>query len=135
MFYCAHHILFYDGRFSKLANKTAFAGNFAESLFCKKNAAESHPLLVELYGEHALSYPRCKEWFARFKSADYDIKGIERPGQPKKFEDKKLETLLDKDSNQTQEELAESLGVTHTAILKHLKAKETTSCLKDGQRS
>jgi len=33
-------------------------------------------------------------------------------GQPKKVEDKELEALLEEDQSQTQEELAESLGVT-----------------------
>ena len=45
----------------------------------------------------------------------------ERPGQPKKFDDKELEALLDEDCCQTQEELAESLGVTQAAISKRLK--------------
>ena len=46
----------------------------------------------------------------------------ERPGQPKKFADEELKALLDEDCCQTQEELAESLGVTQAAISKHLKA-------------
>ena len=45
----------------------------------------------------------------------------ERPGQPKKFQDEELEALLDEDYCQTQEELAESLGVTQLAISKRLK--------------
>lgn len=47
--------------------------------FAKKTAAESYRLLVELYGEHSLSNTHCKEWFARFKSDDYDIRDKERP--------------------------------------------------------
>jgi len=35
-----------------------------------------------------------------------------RFGQSKKFEDKEFEALLEEDQSQTQEELAESLGVT-----------------------
>ena len=34
-------------------------------LFCfnlKKKAAESHSLLVEAYGEHALTEPSCRQW-------------------------------------------------------------------------
>ena len=49
----------------------------------------------------------------------------ERPGQPKKFEDEELESLLDEDRCQTQEELAESLGVTQAAISKCLKTAHT----------
>ena len=89
--------------------------------FAKKTAAESHRLLQEIYGEYSLSKTQCFEWFQRFKSGDFDINDKERPGQPKKFEDKELENLLDQDSCQTQEELALSLGVTQQAISKRLK--------------
>ena len=71
--------------------------------FAKKTEAEIHRLLVELYGEHALAKTRCFEWFQRFKSGHFDIKGKEWPGQSKKFEDEELEALLDKDSCQIQE--------------------------------
>jgi len=41
---------------------------------------------------------------------------------PKKFEDKELEALLEEDQSQTQEELAESVGVTQQAISVRLRA-------------
>jgi len=44
-----------------------------------------------------------------FKDGDFSVE--DRSGQPKKFEDKELEALLE-DQIQTQEEFAESLGVT-----------------------
>ena len=46
----------------------------------------------------------------------------ERSGRPQIFEDQELATLLDEDSCQTQEELAEALGVDRTTISKRLKA-------------
>jgi len=58
----------------------------------------------------------------------FDISRIEisalktNSGQPKKFEDKKLEALLEEDQSQTQEELAESLGVTQQAVSVRLRA-------------
>ena len=82
----------------------------------KKTAAESHRILVEVYGEHALAGRTCQKWFARFESGDFGLEDEERPGQPKKFEDEELEALLDEDCCQTQEELTESLGVTQAAI-------------------
>ena len=88
----------------------------------KKTAAESHNILVEVYGEHALAERTCQKCFARFKSADFGFEDEERPGQPTNFEDEELEALLDEDCCQTQEELAESLGVTQAAISKRLKA-------------
>ena len=77
----------------------------------KKSATESHRILVEVYGDHALAERTCRKWFARFKSGDFSLEDQERPGQPKKFEDAELAALLDQDSCQTQEDLAKSLGV------------------------
>ena len=50
------------------------------------------------------------------------MEGKERSDAPKKFEDEELEALLDEALCQTQAELAESLGVDHTTLLKRLKA-------------
>ena len=90
----------------------------------KKTAAESHRILVEVYGEHALAERTCQKWFARFKSGDFGLEDKGRPGQPKKFKDEELEALLDADCCQKQEELAESLGVTQAAISKRLPGLE-----------
>ena len=87
----------------------------------KETVAESHRILVEVYGEHALAERTCQKGFARFGSCNFGLEDEERPGQPKKCEDKELEALLDENCCQTQEELAESLGVTQAAISKHLK--------------
>ena len=94
-------------------------------LFCfhlKKSAAEGHRLLCEAYGEHAPSIKTCEYWFRRFKRGDFDTSDKEREGRPVTFEDAELEVLLDQDSCQTQEELAETLGVTQQAISNRLKA-------------
>ena len=42
----------------------------------------------------------------------------------KKFEDKELEALLEEDQSQTQEELAESLGVIQQAVSVRLRTME-----------
>ena len=43
--------------------------NFCFNL--KKTAAESQRILLEAYGEHALSEPSCREWVRKFKSGDF----------------------------------------------------------------
>ena len=70
----------------------------------KKTIAESHRILVDVYGEHALADLTCQKQFARFKSGDFGLKDEERPGQPKKFENEELEALLDADCCRTQED-------------------------------
>ena len=70
----------------------------------------------------------CGEWLQRFKSADFDVEDRYGGGKETIFEDSQLEVLealLAEDSCQTQEELAESLGVTQKAISNRLKAMGT----------
>ncbi|QQP55264.1 Transposase [Caligus rogercresseyi] len=74
-------------------------------LFCfhvKKTAAESHRMLLEAFGEHALGK----------KYGDFDVRNEERGRPPKKFEDADLRALLDEDDAQTQQQLADKLKTT-----------------------
>ena len=94
-------------------------------LFCfnqKKKAADSFRLLEETYGQHAPTQQTCENWYKRFKSGDFDVSDKERSGQPKRFEDEDLESLLKEDSTQTEKELAKQLNVTQAAISKRLHA-------------
>ena len=63
-----------------------------------------------------------REWFRRFNDGDFSVEDKPRSRQSKKFEDKELEALLEEDRSQTQEELAESLGVTQQAVSVRLRA-------------
>ncbi|GFV93553.1 mariner Mos1 transposase [Trichonephila clavipes] len=72
-------------------------------IFCyhlKKNAAESHQMLVEAYGGNSLSPWQTSE----------------------KFEDAELQALLDEDDGKTQEHLAEQLNADQSTVSRRLKA-------------
>jgi len=79
-------------------------------------------MLVEVYDDTASTDKSCREWVRRFKNGDFSVEDEPRSGQPKKFEDKELEALLEEDQSQTPEELAESLGVTQQAVSVRLRA-------------
>ena len=51
-----------------------------------KTAAESHRILVNICGEHTLSETTCRDWFRRFKSADFDLSNKDRGKPPKNLE-------------------------------------------------
>jgi len=87
--------------------------------FNLKKSAKAHRLLVEAYGDAALSERSWREWFQKFKNDEFDVEDKERSGRPKVYEDE-LEALLDEDSCQTQKELALTLGVTQQTILYRL---------------
>ena len=96
-------------------------------IFCyhlKKTAAESHRMLVEAYGKHALGKSQCFEWFKQFRSGNFDVRNEERGRPPKKFQDSELQALLDEDDAQTQQQLADQLNVTREAVSIRLKAME-----------
>ena len=47
------------------------------ALILKKTAAESHRIIVEAYGEHALGKLQCFEWFNKFRSGNFDARNEE----------------------------------------------------------
>jgi len=69
-------------------------------------------MLVEIYGDTTPTDKLCRQWFRRFKNGDFSVEDKLRSEQSKKFEEKELEALLEEGQSQTQEELAESLGIT-----------------------
>ena len=75
------------------ANKAYLRGILLHYFIRNKSVAEAHRILVETYGDNALSDTTCRDWFRRFKNNDFKLEDKERSGAPKKFEDKELEEL------------------------------------------
>ncbi|KAG5318649.1 MOS1T transposase, partial [Pseudoatta argentina] len=76
-------------------NKVYLRGILLHYFIQKESAAEAHRILVQTYGDNALSDTTCGDWFRRFKNNDFQLEDKERSGAPKKFQDKELEQLLD----------------------------------------
>lgn len=108
-------------KFESLRRKQHLREVLLYQFFLKKSATEAHRLLQETYGDYALSKTQCYKWYQRFQGGNFDVCDRERPGQPKKFKDQDLKELLDKDSSQTQGDLASALNVTRQAISRRLK--------------
>ncbi|KAG5319593.1 MOS1T transposase, partial [Pseudoatta argentina] len=102
-------------------NKVYLRGILLHYFIQKKSAAEAHRILVQTYGDNALSDTTCRDWFRRFKNNDFELEDKERSGAPKKFQDKELEQLLDEDSSQTLSELGKMLQVDESTVSKRLK--------------
>ncbi|KAG5322698.1 MOS1T transposase, partial [Pseudoatta argentina] len=102
-------------------NKVYLRGILLHYFIQKKSAAEAHRILVQTYGDNALSDTTCRDWFRRFKNNDFELEDKERSGAPKKFQDKELEQLLDEDPSQTLSELGKILQVNESTVSKRLK--------------
>ncbi|KAG5324284.1 MOS1T transposase, partial [Pseudoatta argentina] len=104
-----------------LPNKVYLRGILLHYFIQKKSAAEAHRILVQTYGDNALSDTTCRDWFRRFKNNDFELEDKERSSAPKKFEDKELEQLLDEDPSQTLSEIGKILQVDESTVSKRLK--------------
>ena len=93
---------------SFVSNKVHLQGILLHYFIQNKSALR---ILVETYGGNALPETICRDWFRRFKNNDFELEDKERSGALKKFEDKKLEELLDQDPCQTVAENGKSLQV------------------------
>ncbi|KAG5313536.1 MOS1T transposase, partial [Pseudoatta argentina] len=102
-------------------NKVYLRGILLHYFIQKKSAAEAHRILVQTYGDDALSDTTCRDWFRRFKNNDFELEDKERSGAPKKFQDRELELLLDEDPSQTLSELGKILQVDESTVSKRLK--------------
>ncbi|KAG5321654.1 MOS1T transposase, partial [Pseudoatta argentina] len=103
-----------------VSNKVYLRGILLHYFIQKKSAAEAHRILVQTYGDNALSDTTRRDWFRRFKNNDFELEDKERYGTPKKFEDKELEQLLDEDPSQTLSELGKILQVDESTVSKGL---------------
>jgi len=79
-------------------------------------------MLVEAYGDNALSETTCRDWFHWFNDDNFDLSDKKRENRPRKVEDCQLQALLDEDDTQSQKMLAEQLGVSQAAISMRLHA-------------
>ena len=95
----------------------------------KKSTA--HRILVNTYGDFAPTETVCRDWFRQFKGGDYDIHDKHRSGQPKKFNDEQLDTLLNENPAQTLKELSEQLEIDKSIILCRLQKMGRTQ--KEGK--
>ena len=102
-------------------NKMYLRGILLHYFIQNKSAAEAHRILVETYGDDALSEKTHRDLFQLFKNNDFKLEDKERSGAPKKFEEKELEEILDEDRSLVLAELGKTLQVNESTVSKRLK--------------
>ena len=92
-------------------------------IFCfnwKKNAAEAHRMLVEVYVDTATD-KSCREWFRRFKDRDFSVEDKPRSGTAKKIRRQKIRGII---RVKRKRSLQNHWGVTQQAVSVRLRAME-----------
>ena len=77
--------------------------------------------LYDVYGEKSLTGRQCQNWFARFRSGDFDLKDAPRSGHTTVVDDDKIKAMIENKPRSTTREIAENLNISHTCVERHLK--------------
>ena len=77
--------------------------------------------LYDVHSEKSSTERQCQNWFARFRSEDFDLKDAPRSGRPTEVEDDKIKATIEYNRRSTTREIAEKLNISHTFVESHLK--------------
>ena len=74
--------------------------------------------LYDVFGEKSLTERQCQNWFARFRSGDFDLKDAQRSGRPTEVDVDKIKAIIENNRHSTTPEIAEKLNISHTRCVR-----------------
>jgi len=74
-----------------------------------------------VYGENVLTERQCQNWFAKFRSGNFDVEDAPRSGKPVKANEDTIKALIDANRRITICEIAERLNLSNSIVHDHLK--------------
>ena len=86
-----------------------------------KNAVQARKKLYDVYGEKSLTERLRQNWFACFRSGDFDLKVAPRSEHPTEVDDDQIKAIIENNWLSTKREIAEKLKISHTFVERHLK--------------
>jgi len=101
----------------KLRKMSIFDTSFFLLLILGSKAAKAARDIYAMYGESAIAERTARDWYAKFKNGNFNLKDAPRSGRPVEFDKERLNFCT---KIQTTRELAEKMECSHTAIEKHL---------------
>ena len=94
-----------------------------------KNAVRARKKLYDVYGEKSLTEHQCQNWFAHFRSGDFDLKDAPRSGCPTEIDDDKIKAMIENNLHSTTREIAEKLYISHTCVKRRFKLVKVSSSI------
>ena len=86
-----------------------------------KNATQATNEICEVYGDDAVSVRVAQQWFARFRSGNFDVKDAPRSGRPIVEKVDEIMEKIDQDRHISCHDIAKALNIHHQTVLNHLK--------------
>ncbi|GFU97202.1 histone-lysine N-methyltransferase SETMAR [Trichonephila clavipes] len=94
-----------------------------------KNAVQARKKLTDVYGEGVLTVRQCQNWFAKFRSANFDVEVVPRSGRPVEADKDAIKALVDANRRITTREIGLRLNLSNSTVYDHLKGLELSSKL------
>ncbi|GFU68835.1 histone-lysine N-methyltransferase SETMAR [Trichonephila clavipes] len=70
-----------------------------------KNAVQARKKLTDVYGEGVLTVRQCQNWFAKFRSSNFDVEDAPRSGRPVEADKDAIKALVDANRRITTREI------------------------------
>ena len=77
--------------------------------------------LYDVHDEKSSTERQCQNWFARFRSGDFNFKDAPRSRRPTEVDEDKIKAMIENNRHSTTREIAEKLNISHTCVERHLK--------------
>ncbi|CAH2265523.1 jg10074 [Pararge aegeria aegeria] len=76
-----------------------------------KNAVQARKKLTDVYGEGVLTVRQCQNWFAKFRSGNFDVEDAPRSGRPVEADKDAIKALVDANRRITTREIGWENGI------------------------
>ncbi|GFY35741.1 histone-lysine N-methyltransferase SETMAR [Trichonephila clavipes] len=86
-----------------------------------KNAVQARNKLTDVYGEGVLTVRQCQNWFAKFRSGNFDVEDAPRSGRPVEADKDAIKALVDANRQVTTREIGLRLKLSNSTVYDHLK--------------
>ncbi|GFW81915.1 histone-lysine N-methyltransferase SETMAR [Trichonephila clavipes] len=94
-----------------------------------KNAVQARKKLTDVYEEGVLTVRQCQNWFAKFRSDNFDVEDAPRSGRPVEADKDAIKTLVDANRRITTCEIGLRLNLSNSTVYDHLKGLGLSSKL------
>ncbi|GFV26050.1 histone-lysine N-methyltransferase SETMAR [Trichonephila clavipes] len=94
-----------------------------------KNAVQARKKLTDVYGEGVLTVRQCQNWFAKFRSGNFDVEDAPRSGRPVEADKDAIKALVDANRRITTREIGLRLNLSNSTVYDHLKGLGLSSKL------
>ncbi|GFX17356.1 membrane metallo-endopeptidase-like 1 [Trichonephila clavipes] len=94
-----------------------------------KNAVQARKKLTDVYGEGVLTVRQCQNWFAKFRSGNFDVEDASRSGRPVEADKDAIKALVDANRRITTREIGMRLNLSNSTVYDHLKGLGLSSKL------